>query len=718
MPSSENKEHVLTAGRNCWRLAKAQEASLLIDGAAYFKSFRQAAMQARRSLFIVGWDIDSRMELVRCDPRDELPVELGAFLHALVERNDELEIFILLWDYALLLGMDREWFPEFKIGDKAHARLHLRKDDHCPLGSSHHQKVVVIDDALAFVGGLDLSKDRWDRPGHHPDDPVRVNHEGQRYRPNHDVQVLVSGQAAHYMGELVRQRWRRAGGDGGRLPELGNQASPCWPEGVVADLRQVTVGFSRTMPAYGEQQEIREIEQFYLDAIAAARQSIYIENQYFTAPVIVDALVRRLAEPDGPEVVIVVPQQTDGWLSQLSMDLLRARAFRELRRVDHHSRLLICYPHRHGLAGENSVKVHAKLMVVDNRLLHVGSANLNNRSMGIDTECDVTIEARGDQEVEEVIGRFRQALLCEHLDVSREQLQEALASSSSLLAAIAQCNSGTWRLEEVTVEITKAEELWLENRNILDPERPIRTDRMLREVLPVPDSGVDLKVVLRLGSVLLFVVVAAGLWFLLPTEQYLESGKALALLDWVREQPVGPLVLMAIYVVASLLITPITLLISATILLYGPVLGAVYALTGSVLSAAVTYYAGVMVNKSTLQRFSGRYLDKVNRFLARKGIISTAVVRLFPLAPFTVINMLAGASHLRFGDYIFGTLLGMTPGILAIAGLLDRGAALFREPSISSLLLFGGLVALLVAGYRQMKKWLPDYQRAGERKND
>ncbi len=718
MPSSENREQILAAGRNCWRLAMAQKASLLIDGAAYFKAFRQAAMQARRSIFIVGWDIDSRMKLVHCDPQDDLPVELGAFLHALVERNNELEIFILLWDYTLLLGMAREWFPEFKIGDKAHPRLRLRKDDHCPLGSSHHQKIVVIDDALAFVGGIDLSKDRWDRPGHHPDDPLRVNHEGQSYRPNHDVQVLVSGQAAQTMGVLVRRRWRRAGGDGDALPEPANQGLPCWPKGVAADLRQVTVGFSRTMPAYGEQQEIREIEQLYLDAIAAATQSIYIENQYFTAPVIVDALVRSLTESHGPEVVIVVPQQTDGWLSQLSMDLLRARAFRELRRADHHSRLLICYPRSPNMKKENSVKVHAKLMVVDNRLVHVGSANLNNRSMGIDTECDISIEARGDQEVEEVIGRFRRKLLCEHLGINQEQFREVLASSPSLLAAIAQCNSGAWRLEEVKVEINKAEELWLENRNILDPERPIRTDRMLKELLPVPDRGIDLKAGLWLGAVLLFVAVVAGLWILLPTEQYLENGKILALLHWVREEPAGPLVLMAIYLVASLLIMPITLLISATILLYGPVLGALYALAGSVLSAALTYYVGAMVNKSTLLHFSGRYLDKGNRFLARKGIVSTAVVRLFPLAPFTVINMLAGASHLRFGDYIFGTLLGMTPGILAIAGLLDRGAALFHDPSISSVLLFGGLVALFFAGYRQMKKWLAGYQRAGDGDND
>ena len=107
-----------------------------------------------------------------------------------------------------------------------------------------------------------------------------------------------------------------------------------WPEGLAPTLRDVDVGIARTAPAYGERDEIREIERFYLEAIAAARRTIYIETQYLASRSLAEALAARLREADGPEVVIVLPRTADGWLEQKAMDGARREASAMLREAD------------------------------------------------------------------------------------------------------------------------------------------------------------------------------------------------------------------------------------------------------------------------------------------------------------------------------------------------------------------------------------------------
>ncbi|MGR9682030.1 hypothetical protein ACUOGR_24430, partial [Escherichia coli] len=95
---------------------------------------------------------------------DGLPPQLGDLLHALVERQPDLHIRVLNWDYAMLYALEREWMIARKPGRARNKRLHFRTDARHPVGASHHQKIVVIDDKLAFVGGLDLTRCRWDTP--------------------------------------------------------------------------------------------------------------------------------------------------------------------------------------------------------------------------------------------------------------------------------------------------------------------------------------------------------------------------------------------------------------------------------------------------------------------------------------------------------------------------------------------------------------------------
>src|SRR5262249_4786276 len=203
---------LLRPGRNVWRTAHADRAAMLVDAAAYFGALRQAMIQARHTIYILGWDVDSRAPL--CGPNgdvdDGLPRDLGPFLSALAGRNPDLQIKILLWDYSLFFTSEREVMPAFSLRWRMPPQIDLCLDDAIPLGSSHHQKIVVIDECIAFSGGLDLTIRRWDNCDHDPCNCHRVDPAGKAYRPFHDIQMIVDGDAAAALAELARERWQRA----------------------------------------------------------------------------------------------------------------------------------------------------------------------------------------------------------------------------------------------------------------------------------------------------------------------------------------------------------------------------------------------------------------------------------------------------------------------------------------------------------------------------
>ena len=203
---------ILEPGISCWRLEKAERAAVLIDAAAYYGALRQALARARRSVVIIGWDIDSRTRLVGLTgkPDDGGADLLGAFLTELVTQRPELRIHLLLWDYSIVYALEREAFPSVTLDWTTPEQISVCLDDELPLGASHHQKLVVIDDAVAFCGGLDLTIRRWDTSEHTVDNPNRVDPDGVGYRPFHDMQMMVDGAAAAALAELARDRWRAA----------------------------------------------------------------------------------------------------------------------------------------------------------------------------------------------------------------------------------------------------------------------------------------------------------------------------------------------------------------------------------------------------------------------------------------------------------------------------------------------------------------------------
>ena len=112
----------------------------------------------------------------------------------------------------MIYTLEREFFPRYKLKWRTHKNIHFHLDGAHPAGASQHQKIVVVDDAVAFVGGFDLSKWRWDTPEHAIDNELRIDPDGKPYPPFHDVQMLVDGDAAEALGELARERWHIAAG--------------------------------------------------------------------------------------------------------------------------------------------------------------------------------------------------------------------------------------------------------------------------------------------------------------------------------------------------------------------------------------------------------------------------------------------------------------------------------------------------------------------------
>ncbi|HUQ14167.1 MAG TPA: phospholipase D-like domain-containing protein [Novosphingobium sp.] len=465
--------------RSVWRYARASKAHVVVDAADYFALMREAMLAAKHRIMLIGWDFDTRIALKserrgegrrqRGDP----PEQIGDFMIWLAKRTPGLEIRVLKWNFgalkmfvrgSMLWHLLRWWWNrqiEFKF-DSAH-----------PLGCSHHQKIVVIDDQFAVCGGIDMTGDRWDTRDHIEADPRRKRPTGKAYGPWHDCTMMMEGEVAAVLGEYGRERWQQAGGEAMEPcpPRLGSTGGSCWPETLEPEFRDVEIGIARTRAEYEGIAECREVEALFLAQIARARRFIYAENQYFASRKIAEAIALRLAEPDPPEIVIVNPLTADGWLEQTAMDGARARLLHAIRDRDHAKRFSIWTPFT---SGGTPIYVHAKLMIVDDEVLRIGSSNMNNRSLGLDSEADVFIDCArpGNPDCGPAIAGLRHSLLAEHSGASFEDIVAGLASHKSMAGLLDALPKGGKCLRRFEVRDLTETEQAIADAEALDPERP------------------------------------------------------------------------------------------------------------------------------------------------------------------------------------------------------------------------------------------------------
>jgi phosphatidylserine/phosphatidylglycerophosphate/cardiolipin synthase-like enzyme/uncharacterized membrane protein YdjX (TVP38/TMEM64 family) len=633
-------------------------------------------------VILIGWDFHSRVDLRRDAENHPLPTELAALLDALVRRRRDLRVFVLAWDFALFYWPEREALRAYRFVKRTHRRVRFCFDAEHPIGASHHQKLVVIDDSVAFAGGLDLASGRWDRRAHAAQEPRRIDPNRRSYPPFHDVQMAVDGSAAAALGELARERWRRA--TGRRLKRVLGDHDP-WPEHLEPQLRDVEIGVARTDPGDGGAPPVREVEALYLEGISAASRWIYIENQYLTADAAAERLAARLSEARGPEVVIVVPERCSGWLEESSMGVLRNRFVQRLREADRHDRLRVLQPRVPGLADGEQLNLHSKVMVVDDRLVLCGSANLSNRSMGLDTECNLGVEARRDEE-SQAIARFRDDLLAEHLGTSTKLVGEALSQGGSLIRAVESLRGGERSLEPVELTSGELTTELAERFRIFDPERPIRFDELLPQ-LGATTSGARSRVALtRVLPVLAVCALVLALWRFTPLAQMIQPAALAALAESLRSTPLGAALSVLLLGLATLAFFPVTALIVTCGLVFSPIVAFGVALAGSSLGAVAGYALGRGLWRDAVRRLAGQRFQRVSRRLGKRGILATAVVRLVPVAPFGLVNLIAGASHVRMRDFLCGTALAMAPGTAVLVFASDRVVRAFAVPDPTSVL--------------------------------
>ena len=469
-----------TPGQDCWCVERATRASVIIDAEAYFRQARAAMMKARRRIMLIGWDFDPAISLIREEEAPGgPPAIIGDFITWLVERTPELEIFLLRWDVGAMKSMVRPSHLITTLKWMAHPRITVKLDGHHPPAASHHQKIVVIDDCFAFCGGIDMTADRWDTRHHRDEEPGRHHPDGSAYGPWHDATTALAGPVAAALGDHARARWTGAGGDA--LDPVEGEGD-CWPDMLPVQFEQVDVAIARSAPEMEDQQQLIEIERLYCNQIAAAKRCIYAESQYFASRRIAEAIAKRLAEPDGPDIVIVNPQQADGWLEQQAMDSARARLFEALKARDARGRFRIYHPFTQRGA---PIYVHAKILIVDDRLIRVGSSNMNNRSMRLDTECDMTIDTAlpGNDGRQAKILAIRDDLIAEHLDLPVQRVAAVIAERG-LIAGIEELRQKPGRtLRPYETPDLHDVQAWLADHEVLDPEGP---DEMFE---PVSERG-------------------------------------------------------------------------------------------------------------------------------------------------------------------------------------------------------------------------------------
>lgn len=225
-----------------------------------------------------------------------------------------------------------------------------------------------------------------------------------------------------------------------------------------------------------------------------------------------------------------------------------------------------------------------------------------------------------------------------------------------------------------------------------------QASRGAEEALPVSSGAAAHPIrwrVLALGLIALLLGITA-LWLRWPDASRPTIAGMLAVAERGRTSPIAPLIVLAGFAMGGIVIFPVDLLIAATIVVFGPLVGAAYALMGSVLSAEVVYEIGRRLPSSVFDRVMGVRGERLRMRIVGYGLAAVALVRLVPIAPYSIVSFIAGAARIRRGPYLTGTVLGMLPGIVLYALFADRARAVLLDPHPLAWFGLAAAIALMV----------------------
>lgn len=703
---------LLAPGENCWRRTAANRAAMLRDGASYFSALRSSLLKAQHNVLIIGWDVDSRTRLRgEAPPADGAPECLHDLLCFLVRRRPELRIRILLWDYSLLYALEREPLPSFKLGRRTPRQVTVLLDEYLPVGASHHEKLVVVDDNVAYCGGLDLTIRRWDTSAHTPTRADRCDPAGQPYAPFHDVQMLVEGGAAKILGARARERWERAGG---AQFAVHSAQRDVWPEAVEPDLTQIPLGIARTIGAFEDQPEVREIERLRLAAIGSAKKFIYIENQYLASDAISRALVEQLRSEPHLQLWVLSSRECDGWLEEYTVGARRVKFMQRFQDAGLGRRVKFAYPFVSSLDDGREqipIQIHSKVMFVDDRFLQIGSANLNRRSLGFDTECDLGFEAETEEHRQQ-LAEIRNRLLAEHLGTSAAWVGEALRGGDADLRCLGAAGNGRG-LAALPADAAVLEALSEVGADVADPVRAVDAREFLGDMFGAKRYRSDLVRAVRAVSVIALLFALVALWTFSPLADIASVEALRQSVEPLSGAPWTGLIVLIAFLVGSLVLFPVTVLVGLTAILFGSGAAFVWASLGTLLGATATYWLGSVFGRRLLKTFLGSKVRRMDQLLGSRSLVSVALLRNVPLAPFTIVNLVIGASGISFRNYLLGTAVGMLPGIAAISFLGDRLALVWTHPGVRNIAVLGVATAAWILVVLGMQRLVGNFERGG-----
>lgn len=458
-----------------WCRSHCDTATVIVDACDYYRTFYEQAISAVSHIYLTGWQFNSNVELLRGPDAAgaPYPTTLLPFLEALCRERPKLRVYILAWDYNFVFALEREWLQDFIFELNSPSNLRFCFDGEHALGASHHQKLVSIDGRIAFTGGIDLASSRWDDCRHQATNPLRQEG-GEPQKPYHDAMVAVAGEVVTHLEHLFRQRWLTATGE--KLTEvLPRSANGPEIAGLPLDTTEVTI--CRTVHAVDGAGSITEILSLYKRAIRQARELIYAETQYFTSRDIQEALLERVRDSERPglQIVLVMPDGGDTAKESFALGTSQERV---LRSLEEQARANGCAFRSYTSLPEGgdasaATFIHSKVLIVDDKLLAIGSANLTNRSMQLDTELCLTFEsATDDSSLAASILRVRAQLLGEHSGLAPDpQLfrKERLIERLDHLVATCSCRL---RHRPVHDELLNKDYL-VRLEQLFDPEKPL-----------------------------------------------------------------------------------------------------------------------------------------------------------------------------------------------------------------------------------------------------
>lgn len=235
---------------------------------------------------------------------------------------------------------------------------------------------------------------------------------------------------------------------------------------------------------------------------------------------------------------------------------------------------------------------------------------------------------------------------------------------------------------------------------------------------PDREAPVKRRMILFFATLAALVALAIA-WKWTPMREWLEIDHVVGQLRLIGQQA-GPAAAIAGLAAASALAIPLSVMTVIAVIAFGALAGFLYCIGGACIGGAISYGLGRYLGRPVVERMAGPRLNRISRQLAGHGILSVIAIRLVPAAPFAVINMLAGASHIRFRDFMLGTAIGMLPGTLAIIVFIEQIIQAIREPGGNTLVIVAITAVLIVGGGLAIRRWLaPETERlAGDQPTD